>query len=176
MDDQLEKIKSALTQITSTQFSEKDNDISNDDMLDTIDWKTFLMNTKPIEDDMLGNIDYKTFNAIPSVTITSQGSGYKSAGPTGNNIITNSAIGANGAANFNSIPNSLTVEGTAKFNGDIIWKNQNLGVLLETIERRLAILIPDPEKLIHYEALQKAYDHYKTLEALCAPPNKQEEK
>ena len=38
---------------------------------------------------------------------------------------------------------------------------------METLERRLAILVPDPKKLEQYEALQKAYKHYKMLEALC---------
>ena len=39
--------------------------------------------------------------------------------------------------------------------------------MIETIEKRLAILTPDPKKLEKYEALQKAYDHYKLMEKLC---------
>jgi len=38
---------------------------------------------------------------------------------------------------------------------------------LEAIEERLNILVPDPTKLEKYEALQKAYEHYKTMERLC---------
>jgi hypothetical protein len=38
---------------------------------------------------------------------------------------------------------------------------------LEAIEARLNILVPDPVKLEKYEALQKAYEHYKTMERLC---------
>ena len=38
---------------------------------------------------------------------------------------------------------------------------------LEAIEARLNILVPDPAKLEKYEALQKAYEHYKTMERLC---------
>ena len=38
---------------------------------------------------------------------------------------------------------------------------------LEAIENRLNILVPDPEKLEKFEALQKAYEHYKHLEKLC---------
>jgi hypothetical protein len=38
---------------------------------------------------------------------------------------------------------------------------------MDTIENRLAILQPDPKKLKKFEALQKAYNHYKMLEALC---------
>jgi hypothetical protein len=46
---------------------------------------------------------------------------------------------------------------------------------METLEKRLAILQPDPEKLEHFDALQKAYEHYKTLEALCQLPKKDKE-
>jgi len=67
---------------------------------------------------------------------------------------------------------SLEVAGDANFDGDIKWKGRSLGDMLETIEKRLGILVPDPEKLEHFEALQKAYEHYKTLEALCTMPTK----
>jgi subtilisin family serine protease len=67
-------------------------------------------------------------------------------------------------------------EDDAEFDGDIKWKGRSLGDLLTTIEKRLAILTPDPEKLEHYESLQKAYQHYKTLEALCETPSKKEDK
>jgi hypothetical protein len=42
---------------------------------------------------------------------------------------------------------------------------------LDTIEKRLAILVPDPLKLQKYEALRKAYDHYKMLEILLDENN-----
>ena len=35
------------------------------------------------------------------------------------------------------------------------------------MEQRLAILVPDPTKLEKFEALKKAYEHYKTMESLC---------
>lgn len=69
----------------------------------------------------------------------------------------------------------LHVKGDAEFQGDIKWKGRSLANMLETIERRLSILVPDPEKLEHYEALKKAYEHYKTLEALCEKPSKEED-
>lgn len=62
---------------------------------------------------------------------------------------------------------SITVSGNAEFDGEIKWKGRDLGKLLETIEKRLAILTPNPKKLEKFEALRKAYDHYKLLEALC---------
>ena len=61
----------------------------------------------------------------------------------------------------------LTVSGDSTFDGDITIKGRSLEKLLNTIERRLAILQPNPKKLKKFEALQKAYDHYKVLEALC---------
>jgi hypothetical protein len=64
----------------------------------------------------------------------------------------------------------LHVTSDAKFDGDIKWKGRSLGDMLASIEKRLAILTPDPAKLEHFEALQKAYQHYKTLEALCEIP------
>ena len=73
-------------------------------------------------------------------------------------------------------PAGLHVTSDAMFDGDIKWKGRSLGDLLTTIEKRLAILTPDPDKLAHYESLQKAYQHYKTLEALCETPSKKEDK
>ena len=51
--------------------------------------------------------------------------------------------------------------------GDIRIGNRSIKQLLETIEQRLSILVPDPKKLQQYEALKQAYEHYRTLEALC---------
>jgi hypothetical protein len=72
-------------------------------------------------------------------------------------------------------PAGLHVGTDAIFDGDIKWKGRSLGDMLTTIEKRLAILTPDPAKLKHFEALQKAYDHYKTLEALCEVPEKKDD-
>ena len=79
-----------------------------------------------------------------------------------------------GISNFSGA--GLHVSTDAQFDGDIKWKGRNLGDLLTTIEKRLAILTPDPAKLEHFEALQKAYKHYKTLESLCELPTEKEEK
>ena len=51
-----------------------------------------------------------------------------------------------------------------------IYANEVGGAMrkrLEAIENRLNILVPDPKKLEKFEALQKAYEHYKHLEKLC---------
>lgn len=46
---------------------------------------------------------------------------------------------------------------------------------LSTIEDRLAILRPDPEKLEKWEALREAYEHYKSLEALIGNTEPEDE-
>jgi hypothetical protein len=74
-------------------------------------------------------------------------------------------ITANGSSNITGA--GLHVTSDAEFEGNIKWKGRDLGKMLETIEKRLAILEPNPKKLKKFEALQKAYDHYKLLEALC---------
>ena len=83
----------------------------------------------------------------------------------------NTSIGS--VANFSGA--GLHVTSDAEFDGDIKWKGRSLGEMLSTIEKRLAILTPDPAKLEHFEALQKAYKHYKTLEALCEIPEKKDD-
>jgi hypothetical protein len=72
--------------------------------------------------------------------------------------------GSSGPYNFNvtngKSKTSLVVD------GDITWKGRSLDNFLESIESRLAILQPNPEKLEKFEALKKAYEHYKLLETL----------
>jgi hypothetical protein len=50
---------------------------------------------------------------------------------------------------------------------DIKIGSRSLKTFMEKVEQRLAILQPDPELLDKFEALKQAYEHYKTLEALC---------
>ena len=53
--------------------------------------------------------------------------------------------------------------------GDIVMDGVSLRDTLAKLQDRLAILQPKPEHLEQFEALKQAYDHYKTLEALCCP-------
>lgn len=81
---------------------------------------------------------------------------------------------ANPTITVGSAPHSsLQVTGDADFEGDVKIKGRSIVDMIETIEKRLAILVPDPEKLEHFESLKKAYEHYKTLEALCQLPKKE---
>lgn len=90
------------------------------------------------------------------------------------NISNGNGISPLGSSIINTNSHSLDITGDANFNGDIKWKGRSLSEFLKSIEDRLAILVPDQAKLQHFEALQKAYQHYKTLEALCQIPNKEE--
>jgi hypothetical protein len=55
---------------------------------------------------------------------------------------------------------------------DIKIDGKSLKEFMTKMEQRLSILVPDPEKLEKFEALKKAYEHYKTMEALCFPEEK----
>jgi hypothetical protein len=59
--------------------------------------------------------------------------------------------------------------GTIKLEGadaDIFVQGKSMKAWMDAVEQRLSILEPKPELLEKYEALQAAYDHYKTLESL----------
>jgi hypothetical protein len=105
-------------------------------------------------------------------------------GAQGSNYTISTGAGANGTWGYSSInsPNiftttgkSLHVSGDAEFEGDLKVGGVSIKETLDAINQRLAILQPDPAKLEHFEALRKAYEHYKTLEALCQLPIKKEE-
>jgi hypothetical protein len=117
-------------------------------------------------------------SALPT-TIGAQGSSYTISTGAGANGSWNSSpyVFTTNNTNIGTISGAgLHVTSNAEFDGDIKWKGRSLGDLLTTIEKRLAILTPDPEKLKQFESLRKAYEHYKTMEALCEIPTKKEEK
>lgn len=65
------------------------------------------------------------------------------------------------SSNINS-DGLIMAEGT-----DIKIGNRSLTEFMTKMEERMAILVPDPEKLEKFEALKRAYEHYKTMERLC---------
>jgi len=108
---------------------------------------------------------------IPSLT-----AGTYSVGSSGSYYMTNGTGGSNWATiNTNNGQSTLNVKGDAEFEGKVMINRQDLGEFMETISKRLAILVPDPDKLEHFEALKKAYNHYKLLEALCELPKETKE-
>jgi hypothetical protein len=58
---------------------------------------------------------------------------------------------------------------------DITVGGKSLKEFMTKMEERLAILVPDPAKLEKFEALKKAYEHYKLMESLCQEQPKEED-
>ena len=128
------------------------------------------------------HIPYLTSSMIgpyPQYNVSTGGSGSGGtygSGSAGTIYTSNGTGGANWATiNTNSSQSSLNVKGDAEFEGRVKVNGQDLGEFMETISKRLAILVPDPDKLEHFEALKKAYDHYKMLEKLCELPKEEKE-
>ena len=86
------------------------------------------------------------------------GHGYSS----GMNVSSN-AIPYTWANGTNSTGGKLVLEGEG---ADIKINGKSLRDFMDTMEKRLAILVPDPAKLEKYEALKKAYNHYILMEKL----------
>jgi hypothetical protein len=114
------------------------------------------------------SIDYNTtascYQLNPTAgAIGSTGSCYGSTNYTFSN-----ALGS-------AVSRGLQVTGNAEFEGDVKIKGVSITDTIEKIHQRLAILVPDPKKLEHFEALKRSYENYKTLESLCELPLKQDE-
>ena len=117
--------------------------------------------------------------AYGNVTITSTTSSYTTGSitvPSGGYLIANGGS-SNWSTNITttSPQAQLSVTGDAEIEGKLKVGGKDIAKSLEAIEKRLAILVPDPEKLEHFEALKKAYEHYKLLEALCEIPKEKKE-
>lgn len=79
-----------------------------------------------------------------------------------------SGIGVASITSSNSLANTLQVKGDIDVQGgDVKIDGVSLKQVLESITERLHILTPDPQKLEKFEALKRAYEHYKLLEKLC---------
>jgi hypothetical protein len=152
-------------------MDDKDNTI-------TIDVQDELTGDMFIDSTSMNSYNY-SYNTIPSsITISgSSSSNYGAIGSSGSFLT--SGINGTSWSNVNwgttSPTPGLKVSGDAEFEGKVMINGQDLAQFMETLSKRLAILVPDPEKLEHFAALKKAYDHYKTLEALCEVPKKEEE-
>ena len=123
-------------------------------------------------------------------TITINGSMYSSGTVTLPTTIPNSAytIGTAGSTlyttgtgsyNWNTTTSpwvNITSGGIDMAAGtDITVDGKSLKQFMNKLEERLAILVPDPKKLEQFEALKKAYEHYKLMEKLCQEQPKEEE-
>jgi len=79
--------------------------------------------------------------------------------PTSGSILTTS-----GWKGSSSSSGKITLDGD---DADVIVNGKSLSEFMTKMEERLAILVPDPEKLERFAALKKAYEHYKLMEKLC---------
>ena len=109
---------------------------------------------------------------LPSTTISNGGYTIGSAGST---------LYTTGTGNYTwSTATSPTVNITGTgidmaAGTDISIDGKSLKNFMTKMEERLAILVPDPKKLEQFEALKKAYEHYKLMESLCQEQPKEEE-
>jgi hypothetical protein len=159
MANGFDKIKEALSNIKTEDFKWADETLepgiiaqeTGDVLNDTISIDTSLWNSNSYSIGAVGSTGSYLYN--------------------GSNGINWSTLSASTA----SKPSTLNVKGDAEFEGKVMINGRNISEFLETISNRLAILVPDPAKLEHFEALKKAYNNYKTLEALCDLPKETKE-
>ena len=96
-------------------------------------------------------------SAIPSnITLSGIGAG-------GGGLSMANTAWVNSTAAKVSASGQLTLEG---FEPDIMIGGKSMVTWMQKVEQRLSILEPKPQLLAKYEALQQAYEHYRTLEAL----------
>ena len=95
--------------------------------------------------------------AIPSnITVSGIGGG-------GGGLSMANTAWVNSTAAKVSASGQLTLAG---FEPDIMIGGKSMVTWMQKVEQRLSILEPKPQLLAKYEALQQAYEHYRTLEAL----------
>lgn len=78
---------------------------------------------------------------------------------TGAGISSGYSTGAIGPVGIRPITGTVTYS-------DLIIDNKSMAAWMAAVDKRLLVLVPNQKLLSKYEALQQAYDHYKTLEAL----------
>ena len=171
------------------KMSDQDSivDLGEDSATATIDWggtDTITLSPGTYE------VDLSSMNTItlPTSTFTYNGSGATVGGITTiNNINTNSqwttgtsgqyyTVGTTGN-NWNN-PSTVNISNTGidmAAGTDIKVDGKSLKEFMTKMEERLAILVPDPAKLEKFQALKKAYEHYKLMEKLCQEEPKEED-
>ena len=115
---------------------------------------------------------YPTYSIGTTAGFNGTSGAYLTSGGTGSTVWTTNNTSPWTISSTSPSP-GLKVNGDAEFDGDVKIKGVSIAEALDTITKRLAILVPDPEKLEHFAALKKAYEHYKTLEALCQMPKEE---
>ena len=119
-------------------------------------------------------IDSSTMHSSNTITLPSSSYTIGSAGST---LYSTGA----GSYNWNNVTTTspsvnITSDGIDMAAGtDIKVDGKSLKEFMNKMEERLAILVPNPAKLEQFEALKKAYEHYKLMESLCQEQPKEQE-
>jgi hypothetical protein len=114
---------------------------------------------------------------LPSTTISNGGYTIGSTGSSGQ-FYTSTGTGHYNWNNVTTTSPSVNIssDGIDMAAGtDITVGGKSLKEFMNKMEERLAILVPNPKKLEQFEALKKAYEHYKLMESLCQEQPKEEE-
>ena len=125
--------------------------------------------------DIVIDLGQFTSDTIDISSLTSSVSSISTTGAS-NYVLSSNGTGTNWVDT--SVNSTMNVSGDLVINeeGDLKIGDRSLKEFMAKMEDRLAILVPDPAKLEKFEALKKAYDHYKMMEKLCEIENKDEEK
>jgi len=118
------------------------------------------------------NLSLDDINMSSATTITLPSTNYtiSSVGGGGTGNIYNTIGSGTGYVYSNSYSPMVNIDNDGvniKDGGDLKVGGKSLKEFMNKMEERLAILVPDPAKLEKFEALKKAYEHYKTMERLC---------
>jgi hypothetical protein len=114
---------------------------------------------------------------VPTTTITNGGYTISGAGTSGQ-FYTSTGTGHYNWNNVATTSPGVNITGAGidmAAGTDITVGGKSLKEFMNKMEERLAILVPDPAKLEKFEALKKAYEHYKLMESLCQEQPKEEE-
>jgi hypothetical protein len=128
----------------------------------------------------LNSSSISTIDTSSITTITLPSVSYVGGGATGTSYQTNWTSNTGYTlSGINVSPPTVNIDSNGidiKDGGDIKVKGKSLSEFMTKVEQRMAILVPDPNKLEKFEALKKAYEHYKTMESLCFDEPIEEEK
>jgi hypothetical protein len=139
---------------------------------DNISYSGYGTDTITIDTSTMNSMYSSGTITLPTTTITNGGYTIGAAGSSGQFYTT----GTNGH-NWNNPP-TVNITGTGidmAAGTDISIDGKSLKNFMTKMEERLAILVPDPAKLERFEALKKAYEHYKLMESLCQEQPKEED-
>lgn len=111
---------------------------------------------------------YRSTPTTSNITLSSGGAGTSTVSVTGAGGSGGVLMAGSAGTNWTTAAKT-TMQGQLQLDGanpDIMIGGKSMVTWMQKVEQRLSILEPKPELLAKYAALQQAYDHYKTLEAL----------